>query len=174
VIIVVIACTASWFVLLWLARAREVPCGGGPRGRCMSNLAQIDKAIAMYEIDHPNKWPTSFGELIPTYIGKYPSIFKCPSSRASMGEITNVDVWTSYVLVPLSPDCPKDRAHVFCPPENHQDNGANVVFTDGSVYWFTLKNFEELIRKQELTELRKKHQQRAAWYFSNRGGSKKP
>jgi len=158
-IAVVILGILGWGAFLFFTAATARPCGGGPRGRCMSNLSQFGKAMAMYEIDHSNQWPTAFGELVPTYL-EHPRVFRCPEAGGVVGSITNVDTWTRYVLIPLSPDCPADRAHAFCPPENHGGDGANVLFADGSVGWFTAKDFEVLVQEQGFTEIRRKHQQR--------------
>lgn len=147
-----------WRAVLWLASAREVPCGGSPRLRCMSNLSQFGKAMAMYVIDHSNAWPTALGELAPRYL-EHPKVFRCPETRGVVGAITNVDDWTTYCLVSLTQGVPSDRAHAFCPPENHGGDGANVLFHDCSVNWMSAEDFEKLIRDQKLTEIRKNHQQ---------------
>ncbi len=151
--------TACWFAIVWLAGARARPCGGGRRGRCMSNLAQIGKASKMYQMDHADQWPPTLADLVPDYIGPNPRIFWCPSCGRPTGALTNLMDWTSYVCVPLASNAPPQVVQAFCPPENHAGKGANVLFADGSVTWESTDAFDELIREQGLTDIREKHQQ---------------
>ena len=150
----------GWFALRHLALARAVPHGGTPRGRCTRNLAQLGKAMVMYEMDHSNQWPTAWGDLVPAYITQ-PRGFRCPVAKGEMGSITNIGTWTAYRLVALPADSAPDRVHAFCPPENHGGEGAIVLFPDCSVIWVSTDEFEEMIRDQALTEVRQKHQQHA-------------
>ena len=113
----------------------------------------------MYRMDHSDQWPPSLAELAPDYVMANSRIFWCPACGHPKGASTNLMDWTSYVSAHLPSNAPPESVHAFCPPENHGGDGANVLFADGSVTWHTKELFDELIRKQDLTEIRERHQQ---------------
>lgn len=114
------------------------------RSHCMSNLAQIGKALKMYSMDHADQFP-------PTLLGltnylntsvNSPKIFVCPSSGHEPGSLSKVDDWTDYSYVSgLTEIDPCNCVHAFCQVEGHHGEGLNVLYIDGSVQWATTSNF---------------------------------
>ncbi len=105
------------------------------RSKCTANLSQIGKALKMCSMDHADRFPATFLELT-NYVGSFPKLFICPSSDHRVGAMTNVNEWTDYAYVSgLTEADPSDGVSAFCPPENHDGDGGNVLFVDGSVQW---------------------------------------
>lgn len=122
-----------------------VTCDVGPRPRtgCMRNLSQIGMACIMYSMDHDEAFPTSFRHI--TNFLPDPGTFICPHSGHKPGPLGLVDEWTDYVLVTnLSAASSSDLILSYCQPKNHDGQGCNVLFVDGSTMWTNPEAFSNL------------------------------
>lgn len=68
------------------------------RAICMNNLKQIILFTKMYAVDHENKYPVSFNDLVGTNLVRTGDlgIFTCPGLKRHMGSLTNINSWTDY------------------------------------------------------------------------------
>lgn len=67
-----------------------------PTGRCVTNIAKLGTAISDYARDHGGALPSSLSAL-----AEYrhdPSVFICPATDHTPGEISDVDVWSDYAF----------------------------------------------------------------------------
>jgi prepilin-type processing-associated H-X9-DG protein len=110
----------------------------------MSNLHQIWRALKMYcSPAEDERLPLTLHELTTNYVNN-PDILVCPCSGHNPGMISNCDNWTDYAYVSgLNEDDP-NGVSAFCPPENHDGKGANVLYGDGSVQWLQVSHFVTL------------------------------
>lgn len=137
-----------------LCKSRE----SANRAKCVSNLHQIGLAILLYANDHAGAYPDSFATLIQNE-QITPAVFVCPSSNdeAATGD-TQAAMLTdlakpnhcSYVYLGngMNSGTVKDDALIcYEPPENHQQEGMNMLFGDGHAEWFDLKTAQAMIAK---------------------------
>ena len=113
------------------------------RSRCINNLRQVNLFLKMYAGAHKEIYPASFSELAGTNYVKSPNqaqVFICPSTRNRAGNLNNIQDWTDYAYVAgLSEADHAACVMAFCPPENHKEEGAIVMFLGGQVQWFPCK-----------------------------------
>ena len=127
------------------------------RVRCASNLKQIGMGIQLYANDHAGQFPPSFWELI-TSADLNPEVFICPSSpdeRAS-GPTTQAllaefrkPAHCSYIYVgsALTTQSPASAVAAYEKPENHDGDGGNVLYADGSVQWLDHPELNRIIKE---------------------------
>ncbi len=116
------------------------------RVACMNNLIMIGKARMMYAMDHTNGVPDL---LAITNYAANPRLFICPSSGHNPGPLPSLRQWSDYVMASgLGTVTPPHAAVAFCPPENHDGKGGNILFDDGSVQWFDAKEFWKEVKPQ--------------------------
>lgn len=157
VVIAIIGILAG-MLLPAIAAAREK----ARRTSCMSNLSQFGKALAMYSMDHDERYP---GEIVD--LEKYadnPRLFKCKSDRRTVADtIADITDGTmcSYLMCTNDADgepiTAASSSDMFVMSDkdggtgaadgtlddtsadgfggNHQDDGGNVLRVDGSVEW---------------------------------------
>lgn len=120
---------------------------------CMSKLALFSKEFDMYAKDHGGRYPDSW-QAIYDYIASDSEhikhkLFVCRGAAQQAGPTNNVDSWCSFVIVPgLTTNSSKNLPHAYCRIENHKGKGANVLFTDGSVYWLNKEEFCKITKKE--------------------------
>lgn len=113
------------------------------RTSCMSNLSHMGKACAMYSMDHGGPLPSTFLSLAE--YANNPRLFTCRSTKKMWGTLQTVDEWTDYVLVTnVFAVSQSDMVVAYCRPENHKNQGCNVLFVDGSVMWVNPEAFSNL------------------------------
>ncbi|MCK5850484.1 MAG: DUF1559 domain-containing protein [Kiritimatiellae bacterium] len=159
VVIAIIGILAG-MLLPAIAAAREK----ARRTACMSNLSQFGKALAMYSMDRDESYPSHI-----TGLQKYvdnPKLFKCKSDERTVAD--NVGAITdglncSYLLfttndtkrITAATDsdvlvmCDKNGGSTVADGtlvagatgfgENHQGDGGNALYIDGSVVWINTK-----------------------------------
>ena len=162
VVIAIIGILAG-MLLPAIAAAREK----ARRTSCMSNLSQFGKALAMYSMDHDERYPTNGLYELKTYADN-PKLFKCKSDSrtvaASVDDIELDDSLCSYTMM-IEEDttgaarditaatkstvmvvADKDGGQGAMPDgkladaadgfgDNHQGDGGNALYIDGSVVW---------------------------------------
>lgn len=113
------------------------------RESCQRNLRVIWKAAKLTGYGEGDRFPPSLHIIFPT--APDPQLYVCPVSGHDAGDTNHANMWTDYVYVSgLTESDPPSCVLAFCPPQNHKDEGANVLFVDGSVRWYSVKEFEKL------------------------------
>jgi prepilin-type processing-associated H-X9-DG protein len=115
----------------------------GSRERCQANLRIIWKAAKLTGYGEGDRFPPSLQTIFTT--APDPKWYICPASGHNPGDATQIDMWSDYVYVSgLNESDPPSCVLAFCPPENHKGEGANVLFVDGSVRWYSVEGFKKL------------------------------
>jgi len=149
-----------------LNRARET----ANRVKCASNERQIGQAILLYSNDHRGKYPPDLGELI-TNPGTIPpelaqvggvqaitlEVFTCPSSdndvpssiehAAKPAQAKWVNENSSYVYVGQGKTNQggEDDLVLYEKEGDHDQDGLNMLFADGSVLWEPMAEARQII-----------------------------
>jgi prepilin-type processing-associated H-X9-DG protein len=127
---------------------------GCNRVPCASNLRQIGQAIFLYAKDHNGLCPAKLEDLIAA-TDLDPVVFVCPYTHdrpadpkkplapqfAQPGHCSYRYLTSGVRLADLSADTPMATED----PANHDNEGANVLFGDGHVEWFTIAGFRQLL-----------------------------
>jgi prepilin-type processing-associated H-X9-DG protein len=133
----------------WLIRSPLPLYGSGPgeranRVHCGSNLRQIGQGLMLYANDHKGRYPADLVTLIfETDLN--PEVFVCPSSNdeKATGPTTQAlredfakPHRCSYIYCGnMSANSPADMVLAYENPENHENDGMNVLYNDGHVDW---------------------------------------
>lgn len=118
-----------------------------PRRLCGSHLRQIGCACRMYAMDHSGAFPTNLWVLVPDYVGSG-ELFICPAAGKRPADVPQGEQRTDFVIVPhLITNHPGNVALAFCPPGNHGGAGGHILFVDGSVQWFELADFSNVLER---------------------------
>lgn len=119
-----------------LSRAREL----SKRVVCGANLRQVRLALDDYADANGGRFPPDWATLV-TAENLQPKLFKCPSSGATVGDLS-----ACFVLVDPA-DAPPDASTVviYEKPQCHGNEGGNVCFNDGHCEFFHAEDLEELI-----------------------------
>jgi len=108
---------------------------------CTYNLYQIGKGLAMYSMDHNDQYPQDL-QTLAIEMKLEPKLFVCPSSKHVAGSLSNLNEWTDYVYIQgLSAT---NNAHIplaYELPINHNGEGVNVLYNDGTVRWLNLRDY---------------------------------
>ena len=132
-------------IVVWIVlSAMMIPAVGAAKERtlrmqCGMNLRQIGTALAMYASDNNGRYPAGFHQL--ANYGVSPNMFVCPST-GTMPAPTMAALQqpgrSSYIYIQPPPGMPPgaDFVVVYENPADHQNQGLNVLFYDGSVQWF--------------------------------------
>jgi len=144
VMALVLAILAGSSGLLYYCHRKEATKEATSRERCQANLRQMVIAARLYigglQI---NIFPPSLQEMFR--VCPYPSMYVCPASGHHPGDTNHVELWTDYAYVSgVNEEDPPGCVLAFCPPENHQGKGANVLFVDGKVRWYSVEEFKKL------------------------------
>jgi prepilin-type processing-associated H-X9-DG protein len=119
------------------------------RIKCASNLRQIGQATMLYANDHQGRYPDTIGELMEEDITT--AVFICPGSNdepaaaAATTQATAANIHSGghlsyiYLAKGLTNTGQTNLVLVYEPLSNHQNRGMNVLFGDGHVEWFDLK-----------------------------------
>ena len=119
------------------------------RPSCGSNLKQLGLGIMMWRSDHTNAFPRDWAE-ISRYIAHQPKLLVCPSSGHQPGDIATASQWSDFSLVTNpAPLFPSEAVLACCSPENHQGEGACVLFLDGHVEWLNSQEWGKILSKQQ-------------------------
>lgn len=103
--------------------------------RCRNQFRSIQLAAFVYASDHDGHFPHSWSNVY-NYIAGCAQVFACPSVRRSSGSWTNIDMWSSYVLIPGRRKADTVASILaFEPLRNHGNRGGHILFTSGEVKW---------------------------------------
>jgi prepilin-type N-terminal cleavage/methylation domain-containing protein len=156
VVIAIIGILAG-MLLPAVAAARE----RARRTRCMSNLSQFGKGLAIYSMDHNESYPSNMVDITAADNAK---LFKCPSDSSVPEAASDIQTirsagngnYCSYAMAStygsgsmrVSAASPSSLAVIMDkngnpaagPSQvsfggNHQGDGGNVLYNDGSVTW---------------------------------------
>jgi len=145
VVIAIIGILAG-MLLPAIAAARE----RARRTKCMSNLSQFGKALAIHSMDNNEDYPAKLADLSAA---NNPKLFICPSdpsptktsSYAYTTEYTNGIKFTASAPPTVMAACDKNNGTTPTAPANgngnivfggnHREEGGNVLYNDGSVTW---------------------------------------
>ena len=151
IIILLLLVFAAGIILPMIARVRVS--GPPERARCSRKLFSNGMAILNYTHDHNEAYPDSFEDLIGSYLE--PNDLICPLTKNKPQSELPVSDWSSYILVTHinsvdfnSPNSPSDIIVAYCPPENHPDNVAQVLFTDFRITRYKKDEFLKLLKEQ--------------------------
>jgi len=118
--------------------------GRAQRVKCMSNLAMIGKSCMVYALDHDDIYPPNFKAIANDY-KTHPKIFVSPATGNVPGNISSVDEWSDYVLVPnRDGSASPNNILAFSKPECYPGEGGTIVTISGAVRWCKLKEYDEL------------------------------
>lgn len=124
-------------------------CGGPSAERILgaNNLKQIGVAARMYAADNGGVFPSDLRSCArPPYLSagqRY--LFISPITGHEPGELSEVDQWSDYVLVPGRKESdPRNTVLGFSKPECYPGEGGNVLFVTGKVRWCDLEEYQRL------------------------------
>src|SRR5207237_80983 len=109
----------------------------------MSNLRQIGQGLLLYANENKGRYPERIGEILKEDVSW--QVFICPDATGDSppAEIVNkpdkldqlgawVTLHSTYIYVKgLNANSPADRVLAYEKPENHSQEGINVLFNDG-------------------------------------------
>src|SRR5687767_1972034 len=125
-----------------LNRARET----ANRVKCGSNLRQIGQAMLLYSNENRGKYPPDFAALIKTQ-DITAEVFICPSGHSSLPpnihtmKPDEIAAWVNqnadyvYLGAGRNNTVGADEILVYEKPNNHGNQGMNMLFGDGHVEW---------------------------------------
>lgn len=130
------------------------------RVKCASNLRQIANAMSIYADAHGGEFPPTL-ETLARNSNLSPAAFVCPSSNDVPANIAKPADWgeafqprsheSSYVYLAGGRSKANVTSHsilAYEPPENHLDQGMNILFGDLSVEWFQKAAGNRIIAQQ--------------------------
>ena len=109
--------------------------------------------MKIYAESHSQNYPSSFNALagIAAVSSNDTCCFVHSKRKHQQESLTNIEDWTDYAYVSgLKDTDPDGCVVVFCLPEHHGDNGANVGFMSGKTQWFFCKAHKELPGEQHV------------------------
>lgn len=110
----------------------------------MNHLRQIVNASLLYAVENDEKLPSSLKDL--TEILADPAVFVSTCSGKTPGELSQVDQWSDYTLVPnLTMADPTDSVLVYGDPECWGGDGGYIAFLGGNVAWFERDEFYRMV-----------------------------
>jgi prepilin-type processing-associated H-X9-DG protein len=141
-----------------LAVGMIVPALQQARGRAKQamsavNLSTIGKAIAMYQVEHDDRFPPNLAALIeegiiPAKMLYSPSSGREPRLDSKGKPVGPIDY--VYLGADLDPSAPASLIVAYERPEINRDKGTAALFVDGHVEWLRMERFRrELERTQE-------------------------
>jgi prepilin-type processing-associated H-X9-DG protein len=153
---------ASAYLLLMLAimfpslnRARET----ANRVKCASNMRQIGQALMLYAMENDGQYPETLPPLIVTQ-DITAHVFCCPTTADTPTTATTADEIAedfeagghlSYVYVGqgFGNDAPARAVILYEPLTNHNGDGTNVLYGDGSVAFVNAQQAQTMILQLE-------------------------
>jgi hypothetical protein len=119
------------------------------RAVCVSDMRQIGVSLTEYAQANGGRFPSDFQSLVPQYtVGFEPKMFIYQGAGKEPGDMTNVDKWTDYVLVPnRTLNDPGDAVLAVTKPDCLRDRGGNVLFVNGSVRSCDQDEYDRLTRQ---------------------------
>jgi len=125
------------------------------RVKCASNLKQIGMGLMLYANDNRGQFPPKF-ELLITNADLNPEVFVCPSSndetaigpttQAMLAEFAKKE-HCSYIYLGSGKTSAVPATYILAyeKPENHDGEGMNILYGDGTVSWVTKPEMTRLL-----------------------------
>ena len=131
----------------------------GLRTVCSSTEAALVAVMKLYAQDHEGKYPVTFDDMVGNCLGtNLVYLLICPATDHHVGNPAHIHEWSDFGYVSgLTESDPPNCVLMFCLPENHCGEGANVGFLGRQVQWFPCKAVKETLGEhhqatfQELT-----------------------
>ena len=122
------------------------------RAACANQVRNFVLLMKMYAGDHEGHYPSDLKGLLGAYLQTNDvHILTCPSVRWRANSHGGVGESIDYGLVSgLTEKDPPGCIIMFCPPANHQGEGAVVGRLDGRDQWMSAKSFQELTNTPSL------------------------
>jgi len=153
IIILLSLVLATGIILPMIARVKQS--SPPEHALCSHKLFSIGKEILNYTRDHNEAYPDSFEDLMGSYLE--PNDLICPFTNNKPQLELPVSDWSSYILVHHinsvdlnSPDSPSNIVVAYCPPENHPDNVAYVLFADFHIRECKKDEFLKLLKESSI------------------------
>lgn len=152
----------------WLARSPEPMFRRhGPRASqvmCASNLRQIGQGLLLYANDNRGAYPPDLSYLV-RQADINPEVMICPNSGLDTAQANSPEEAAASVLKPehcayvylgssINASAPAEVVVIYERVRNHEGEGMNLLFNDGTAEWFALEEAErklaesvEIVRK---------------------------
>jgi len=119
---------------------------------CQTGLKHLGLLCYSYADHNGGSFPSRWSDLATVEYATNAQYF-CPSAGHTAGKWASIDLWADYRLVPnLRTSAPPDTVLAIEPLANHHGEGANVLFTDGNVQWWTASEIENWQSKTKSPE----------------------
>jgi len=128
--------------------------------KCSSNMRQMGPGVLLYANDHRGKYPPDLGTLV-TDADINPEVFLCPTADHPqpppdvMRDPKKAAAWVNenaayvYLGANMNGNMPAERILIYEKPENHEQQGMNLLFNDGHVEWMMMPDAMREIQKQQ-------------------------
>jgi prepilin-type processing-associated H-X9-DG protein len=115
----------------------------------MSNLSAIGKGIAIWSTANKDQFPPDFAALVAD--GQSPNIFVSPLSQRPPPKLVNKNLVgeTDYIYLQLDSAAPADLICAYERPENHNNQGTNVLYADLHVGYLDMNSFQQTLKKSQ-------------------------
>lgn len=111
---------------------------------CMNNLKTIMLSAKVYSEDNEGKFPPNI-QSIAKYIDD-PRVFICPKTKHLPGNMSEIEKWSDYVLVPNLKYGSLNKVVAYSKPECYNGMGGNITFMDSTTRWCPTEEYNQLIK----------------------------
>ena len=125
----------------------------GTRVKCGGNMRQLGQAIRQYALDQDGHYPPDLDAIL-AMPGTTPAVLICPSSSEQAGTpagpfTLGQNLSFIYIGGGLKDDVPATAVLMYEPVNNHDREGGNFLFADGSVRFILRQQARSMIQQLE-------------------------